>query len=253
MKTAILFTLMLAALPAFAAPAKAPPTLAEKPKWYLVKGSTGPLGYYVETVGAGANKDLLLADQKSVYLGSNSANAELETVTTSDDFLTPVSFDLHFRRRDGSRELKVSAVRKRKGVLRQIEITLEKIKPVASKESKTFPYPQGAVFYSSLPRWLARMKPGLYVMKAIIEDIRELDLVTKPLRITRTSEKKNIGGQECERSYVDHGGDSVADMWVSKDGVLCSSRVSDTGATIESSTEDELKKLDLPPANPPKK
>jgi hypothetical protein len=218
----------------------------EKADWYLVSSGGKPAGFYSEAVRKNSGKALLVTAQKWVNLGAVPADSTIDTLSTDDEFVTPVSFDLFYSRRDGKREFKLSANRKRKGVLRQIELTLETIKPERSKKSKTFPYPVGSVFLSSLPRYLARHKPGMYVVTGILEDVRDLELVTKHLRITRTAESKSLGGRTCERSYVDYGG-ATADMWVAKDGTLCLSTIAESGTKVEPTTEEAVNKLDPPP------
>lgn len=222
------------------------PSAAGQPHWYMMSDGGKAAGYYVETVGRAADPGLLLSSRKVVTLGSKVANYEIDTVFADDDSLTPVSFELHFRRRDGSRELKLSGHRLLKDKLHQIELKFEQIRPAEPSQTKLFSYAKGSIFMTSLPRFLARHKPGLYAVPAIDEDVRKLELQVRQLRITRTSESKVIDGRSCEHSYVDLGSPEKFDLWVDKDGLLCESSIGGPEVTIKPTTEEAMKKLDPP-------
>jgi hypothetical protein len=112
--------------------------------------------------------------------------------------------------------------------------------PPLTRDEKTFPMAPNTIFYSTLPRYLAKHEPGMYSVNAIMEDIRTLDYVVKILQIRRTSETKKIGALTCEESFVSLNG-PMAEYWVAKDGTLCQLSIPESKSLIEMKTEAEAK------------
>ena len=152
--------------------------------------------------------------------GKVPGSIEVEAVALDDATLEPSWLHVRYRSADGSESYTYRLALRMNGRFKDLEVTFERLKPKSEKAVKTVPKPSDAIFFSMLPRYVARLKPGFYVATGIMEDTREARLVTRPLRIQKIDEKKKIGGNECEKALVDAGGDSGY-LWVTSEGVLC--------------------------------
>ncbi len=210
---------------------------------FLVEINGKPAAVYSESLEKSKKPRSLTLHQEWTGIGANPINMTMRAVALDDLYLTPVSFETHARSRDGKNESKLFVRVKKNGKFKDLAYRFERIKPVREQpKEKQFIMPPDPLFFSFLPRYLAKIEPGLYVLKAVMEDNQDAKMETRPLRINRMAEKKAIHGTTCERSSIDFNG-SVGDWWVSKEGVLCEGGFPELKNSIRAISAEEATKL----------
>jgi len=238
MKQLLLIGLVAFTVPAIAAPPKKKPAKSAAPNnWYLVSMNGKPVGTLSESFSRDASDGELVTSQN--WVSANGEVSEIETLTTPNDDLSPISFNLHYK--GSAKELRLNAILQRNEHIADMHYKLIQSKPAPLKrEEKTFPMAPQTIFYSSLPRYLARHASGMYTARAIMEDVRSLDYSVKILQIRRTSESRKFGALTCEQSFVSLNG-PMAEFWVAKDGTLCQVAIPESRSLIELKPESEAK------------
>lgn len=244
--------LMIAALLAF--PAMSPqfalaahknntkPVVQKLPRfWYSVTSDGKAVGFFSEAFYSEGKKGGFVTVQD--WSSSKDADeiSHIETLTVDDEFLAPISFSLHHVGAKAASELKLNALLKKKK-FSELNVKMIRIKPKKDHDEKNIVLPNSTIFYSSLPRYLARHEPGMYAVKAIMEDARGLDISLKLLTINRTAESKKFGADTCEKSFVEIQG-PMAEVWVTKTGKLCELSIPEANSRISLATEEEIKQL----------
>jgi len=215
-------------------------TLASGSKdFYLLKLDGQAKGHYSDSFEIQPAEKSVTTRQEWVDLGAAPSELSLKSISLNDPFLSPVSFETHFKSRDGKKEFKLFVRIKKNGKFKDLSYRFEGIKPVRELREKQFIMPADPIFHSALPRYLAKIEPGMYVMRAILEDVRDAKLETRPMRIIRMAEKKEIKGLICHRSSIDING-VVAD----DEGKLCALSMPDMKTEFSLSSMEEIKKTD---------
>lgn len=210
--------------------------------WFLLEVNGKAQAYYSEFIVREPKKSLITVQEWKVLEGIR-GESTVRTATLDDEFLTPVSLDTHFRSKDGKKEHKLEVTMKANGKWKDLEYRFRAIRPLPSRKKKQHMMPKEPLFYSSLPRYLARLNPGLHTVTAIMEDVPGVELAIRLLRLNRMTQTRQISGRTCLRSVVDLNG-SEGDMWVTEEGRLCEFTVPAAKTRIVLATEAELKKAD---------
>ena len=186
--------------------------------WYLATVDGKAVGAYSDSFSRKDETGRALTVQE--WITKRGDVSRIEAITTSEKELPPVSFNLHYKSADGASELRINAILQRQPHIADLHYKMIRALPAPlTRDEKKFPMAPNTIFYSTLPRYLAKHESGMYSVNAIMEDIRTLDYVVKILQIRRTAESKKIGALTCDQSYVSLNG-PMAEIWVAKDGTL---------------------------------
>ncbi|MGZ3651388.1 MAG: hypothetical protein ACXWR1_04425 [Bdellovibrionota bacterium] len=209
--------------------------------WYLMKKGEKASSSIHESVSNNAKEGSSNLRQSLNLFGKDGALVTVETASLNDEKMTPSWMESVFKSRDGKTWYKRSIKARMNGRFTDAEITVEHLSPKLPTETKTDFMPKDGIFYSSIPRLVAKQKTGLYVVQAIMEDSKLAKLETRNVRIQRLAEKKDFAGVSCSNALVDVGGFGGM-MWVTDEGKLCQYDVPSAPLLISLSTAEEAKK-----------
>jgi hypothetical protein len=209
--------------------------------WYLIKRGDKSASSVHESVSTNAKENSSNLRQSVNLFGKDGALVTIETASLNDEKLTPSWMETVFKSTDGKTWYKRSIKARMNGRFTDAEVTVDHLKPKLPTETKTDFMPKDGIFYSSIPRYVAKLKTGLYVVQAIMEDSKLAKLETRNVRIQRLAEKKDFAGVSCTNAIVDVGGFGGM-MWVSDEGKLCQYDVPSAPLLISLSTAEETKK-----------
>jgi hypothetical protein len=186
--------------------------------WIRMKAGDKTAAIYMNLTEKRPNNGLYALQRWKMFGEGVVATTTMETLSVDDESLSPSWMESRFDSPVRKSSLKAMVVMS--GKFQDFELTFRSELPKKPKETKRFPMPSRAIFYTSLPRYVARLPPGLHVVTAIIEDGQEPRLNTKLLRINRMSTKRAFGLKTCERAEIDFNG-SEGEMWITPEGSLC--------------------------------